>query len=87
MPNEPIQGGQEGVEGWPVPSISLPALEHQRVEGRGAVVWGRETILVCHSLHDLQGVGGRGRGSEREKRRERHYTCTVSRADWMRSLV
>lgn len=74
VPDEPIQGGQEGVEGWPVSSISLPALKHQRVKGRGAVVWGRETILVCNCLHHLQG----------ERMRE---TLEISGADGWRSLV
>lgn len=54
VPDEPIQGGEERVEAWPVPSVGLPALKHQRVEGRGAVVGGRETILVCYGLHHLQ---------------------------------
>lgn len=54
VPDEPIQRGQEGVEGWPVPSISLPALKHHRVEGSGTVVWSRKAILVCYSLHHLQ---------------------------------
>lgn len=71
VPDEPIQGGQEGVEAWPVPSISLPALKHQRVEAWGAVVGGRETILVCYCLHYLQ----------------REETLDISRADGVRSLV
>lgn len=54
MPDEPVQRGQEGFERRPVPSISLPALEHQRVEGRGATVWGGQAILVCYCLHHLQ---------------------------------
>lgn len=54
MPDEPVQGGQEGFERQPVPPISLPALEHQGVEGRGATVWGREAILVRYCLHHLQ---------------------------------
>lgn len=60
MPDEPIQRGQEGFERRPVPSIGLPALEHQRVEGGGATVWGGEAILVCYCLHHLQ-RGERGR--------------------------
>lgn len=73
VPDEPIQGGQEWVEGWPVPSISLPALKHQGVQGRGAVVGGREAILVCYSFHHLE--------------REQHNTLDTSRAEGVRSLV
>lgn len=54
MPDEAIQRGQEGFERRPVPSIGLPALQHQRVEGRGATVWGGEAILFCYCLHHLQ---------------------------------
>lgn len=61
VPDESIQGWQESVEAWPVPSVCLPALKHQRVEGRGAVGGGRETVLVCYGFHHLQ------RESERQK--------------------
>ena len=61
MPDEPVQGGQEGVEAEAVRSLGLPALKHQRVEGRRAVVGGGETILVCHCLHHLR--------TERERER------------------
>lgn len=64
VPDEPIQRGQDGLEVWPVPAISLPALKHQRVEGRGAVVRGREAILIRYRLHHLQ---RQSRGSVRHK--------------------
>lgn len=54
MPDEPVQGGEERVEAWPVPAIHLPALQHQRVEGGGAVGGGGEAVLVCYRLHHLQ---------------------------------
>lgn len=73
MPDESIQGGEQRVEARPFPAIVLPALEHQRVEGRGAVVGGRETILICNCLHHLQ--------------RKASETLDIRRADGVRSLV
>lgn len=76
VPDEPIQRGQDGLEGWPVPAISLPALEHQRVEGRGAVVRGREAILICYRLHYLQ---QQSRGSVRTQvGRMFHKSCVTA---------
>lgn len=54
VPDEPIQRGEELVEAWPLSPFGLPALEHQGVEGRGAVVRWREPILICYRLHHLQ---------------------------------
>lgn len=53
MPDEAVQGGQDGLEARPVPSLGLPALQHQRVEGRGAARGGGETKLVGDGLHHL----------------------------------
>ena len=51
---EPVQGGEEGVEGRTVAPLCLPALQHQGVERWGAVMGGGKTILVCYCLHHLE---------------------------------
>lgn len=64
MSDEPVQRGQEGVEGGSVAALGLPALQHQGVQRGGAVVWGREAILVCYCLHHLQREGRADGGRE-----------------------
>lgn len=71
MSYEAVQRRQDAVKAGSVSSVGLPALQHQRVEGRGAAVWGRETVLVCNCLHYLEKrkVRGERRGEGRGRGR------------------
>lgn len=82
MPDEPVQGGEERVKARPVLPVRLPALQHEGVQGRGAVEGGGEPVLIHHGLHHLETkgqevrreMGSRGqrkRGAKVSKARER----------------
>ena len=68
--DEPVQRGEERVEGWPFGPLSLPALQHQGAVSWGAVLGGVKTGLVCYCRHHLEREMARD-GGQSDRWRER----------------